>query len=703
MNPRRGSHQFFLVLVLTLLVWATTADAQSLGEAARRARAKQKPSTTQVLSNEELQAPSTEIKVAAAPANAQSLGEAARRARAKQKPSTAPVLTNEELEAPSTEIKLRPPTPRGTSARTPYRPAPNGPIIVVQPRPSIVVPSAPTPIPTPAAALSATSAPLTAADSAAPVTPEAAANEPAKETPDAAAAAAEQLRSDPTPDEIKPVRTRWRTYNLEGFPAYQYNPLDPYHQNVLKADYPLSGNWFLELNALNTVVHKSRRNLDFSNVFADQIPIARGGTCDPLLSSCPLTFFAHNGFFAENVIFGGELRLHDDTFVPSPFRFRINGVVDFKDNINAFNDGSDANGHLFDAFVDYRLADLGHKNFDLLFLRAGLQGFRSDFHGLVFNDVGLGGRLFGESKKNRLRYDVAYFKLFFKNGVSGFIDFSQPSRHQVAMARLAWDDFLLPGWNSEWTFHYNHDPRTVAGGQRLDLNTFYGGATFNGHIGRWVFNPAFVAVAGHADHLEAGVPVSHSVGGWMGLIDLQYPLDFWKFRLGYLYASGDSNPADGKDRGFDAISDGVALFGGPLSYWVGENIKFGRGDFVRGNSFLPSLRGANGAANYINPGVQVANAGGDFTLSPRVQMAVNVNYLRFAADGAYTNRVVILHRDAGLEGNVFVRFKPFLRELNENVVVDTGFSLLNPLAGLRDAFQSDRTVYSTFIALRLLY
>ncbi|MGH9863385.1 MAG: hypothetical protein ACRD35_08175, partial [Candidatus Acidiferrales bacterium] len=333
----------------------------------------------------------------------------------------------------------------------------------------------------------------------------------------------------------------------------------------------------------------------------------------------------------------------------------------------------------------------------------GLQGFRSDFHGLIFNDVGLGGRLFGEGKKNRLRYDLAYFKLFLKNGVSGFTDFSQPSRHQVVMARLTWDDFLFPGWNSEWTFHYNHDPRKNPGGERLELNTFYAGASFNGHIGRWVFNPAFVAVAGHADQLEAGVPVSHSVRGWMGLVDLQYPLDFWKFRLGYLYASGDSNPADRRDRGFDAISDGVVLFGGPLSYWVGENIKFGRGDFVRGNSFLPSLRGVNGAANYINPGVQVANAGVDFTLSPRVQMAVNANYLRFASDGAYTNRVLILHRDAGLEGNLFVRFKPFLSELNETVVVDTGFSLLNPLAGLRDAFQNDRTVYATFIALRLLY
>ena len=88
------------------------------------------------------------------------------------------------------------------------------------------------------------------------------------------------------------------------------------------------------------------------------------------------------------------------------------------------------NSHVFDAFVDVRLFDSGHDNFDLTFLRAGIQAFQSDFHGLIFNDEGLGGRIFGEFKKNRIRYDIVGLKLFQKNAVSGFIDFSKPSRHR---------------------------------------------------------------------------------------------------------------------------------------------------------------------------------------------------------------------------------------------------------------------------------
>jgi hypothetical protein len=232
--------------------------------------------------------------------------------------------------------------------------------------------------------------------------------------------------------EIRPLSTRWRTYSLEGQPQLTYRIYDPYHQNILKADYPIRGPWFLEVTALNTIVHKSRRNLDFSRVFPD------------LITAGTLDFVSHNSFYSENLIFGAEIRRHDDTFVPSNFRLQINGVADFRHNINAFTDGSDGNAHLFNAFADIRLADLGHDNFDLMFLRAGIQGFKSDFHGLVFNDVGLGGRIFGEAKKNRLRYDFAYFKLFQKNPVSGFIDFSRPSRHQVGIARLTWEDVDLP-------------------------------------------------------------------------------------------------------------------------------------------------------------------------------------------------------------------------------------------------------------------
>jgi hypothetical protein len=53
----------------------------------------------------------------------------------------------------------------------------------------------------------------------------------------------------------------------------------------------------------------------------------------------------------------------------------------------------------------------------------------------------------------------------------------------------------------------------------------------NGHLGRWIFNPAVYGVAGKADHVLAGNPIRHDVLAWMGLADLEYPLDYVKFRL----------------------------------------------------------------------------------------------------------------------------------------------------------------------------
>jgi hypothetical protein len=524
-------------------------------------------------------------------------------------------------------------------------------------------------------------------------TPPAATPAPAATTPAAAPAAAAPPADSKPPAEIVPVKgvkERWGTFNLAGHPEYSYNPFDPYHQNTLKADYPIAGDWFIQVNALNTDIYKSRSNLDFRNA----VP----GTP---------TFFSHNNFFNENVFYGFELRHHADVFVPSNFKLHIDGVFDHKQNVNSVDQTTANNNHVFDAFVDIHLFDSGRDNFDLTFLRAGIQTFQSDFHGLIFNDEGLGGRIFGEFKKNRIRYDIVGLKLFQKNAVSGFIDFSKPSRHDVGIFRFTYEDFLVKGWNSEWSVHFNYDPRDIAvTGHIAGLNTVYYGGTINGHLGRWIFNPAFYGVAGKADHVVAGAPVRHDVSAYTGLADLEYPLDFVKFRVGYAYVSGDGNTKDNKDTGFDSISDSVTLFGGPISYFVGEDIKFGTGDFVRANSFYTSLRGPNGQANYLNPGLQLLNGGMDVTVSPRIQMAFNANYTRFNTLGAFTNGANtfdIFHKDAGIEGNAFVRIKPFLHQTNQNVVLDLGVSALNPMQGLQDIFKSDRIVYSTFVALRLVY
>jgi hypothetical protein len=505
---------------------------------------------------------------------------------------------------------------------------------------------------------------------------------------------------------VSTVDTRWRTYSLEGQPQFGYHLWDTYNANRIKGDYPLAGKWFSETDVFQNLVFKERRNLDFTSnpTLATQIEDGK------------LNFFSHNNFVDENVVFGTELRHNDDRFFPSDFRIHVDGAVDWKHDITAFDNKSEGHGQIFDAFSDIQLHNFGKVNFNQMFLRGGLQNFKSDFHGLIFNDVGLGGRIFGNSLSNRLRYDLVALKLFQKDAVSGFIDFTKPSQHLVTITRFTWEDFLVTGWNSEWSFHWNHDPRKINhdNSNQLNLDTYYIGTTLNGNLGRVIFNPAFYGVFGTTDHLDDGDKIQHSVRAFTGVLDLEYPFDFWKFRVGFVYASGESgkSAATSKtDTGFDAISDAVQLFGGPVDYWTGEDIKFGKGDFVRANSLFPTLRGANAQANYVNPGLSMTNVGFDVTVTPRVFLSFNANWLYFNDVGSYaigigggnTAATVINHNNAGVEENVFIRWKPFLHQINDFVILDAGFGVLQPLPGLRDAFGSSRPVYTLQIVPRLIF
>jgi hypothetical protein len=62
------------------------------------------------------------------------------------------------------------------------------------------------------------------------------------------------------------------------------------------------------------------------------------------------------------------------------------------------------------AFGEIHLRDLSD-NYDFLALRGGLQPFNSDFRGFIFNDVNLGGRIFGNGGNNRYQYNLAVFDM----------------------------------------------------------------------------------------------------------------------------------------------------------------------------------------------------------------------------------------------------------------------------------------------------
>ena len=106
----------------------------------------------------------------------------------------------------------------------------------------------------------------------------------------------------------------------------------------------------------------------------------------------------------------------------------------------------DSHAGLQEAFVEYKIRDLS-PNYDFLSVRAGIQGFSSDFRGFIFVDEQPGVRLFGNLHSDRWEYNAAYFNLLEKNTNSGLNTFAL--RHQqVIVANWYLQDFIKPGYTT---------------------------------------------------------------------------------------------------------------------------------------------------------------------------------------------------------------------------------------------------------------
>src|SRR5262249_44153518 len=92
---------------------------------------------------------------------------------------------------------------------------------------------------------------------------------------------------------------------------------------------------------------------------------------------------------------------------------------------------------------------------------------------------------------------------------------------------------------------------------------------------------------------------------------------------------------DNTEHGFDAIFENPQIAGADTSFWIRQGIPLigGGGVVLKDrNSVIPSLRTSKGQgqSNFINPGVVLIGAGGDFDVLPELRATFNANYLRFA-------------------------------------------------------------------------
>lgn len=455
----------------------------------------------------------------------------------------------------------------------------------------------------------------------------------------------------------RPLANRWRRLDPNGL-IVSYSLLNPYRQNPLKGDFAVLGqNTF---SVLTLVVNQVAAVSSQENV-------------DPQFNSR----------------FIGALELFSGLTVWRPKNWSIKGSFQ-----GLFNRGNAdlEELQLLELFGEAKLFDVSATSYDFTSARLGIQAFASDFNGLIFNDINLGGQVFGEAGRNRYRWALAGFSQRKKTAGNG-ITFD-PLEQTVLTGNLVIEDLFADGFNGQLSGHANLD-RSITGN---DLDVFYVGFASDGHLGRIEFNPTFYFAFGK-EEFNALALQSVSVRAFLAGLELAYRQNWRTYRAALFVASGDDDPTDDQAKGFDSVLDNVAIFGGPASFVIGGS-QFG----TRRNSFLPAdrvaVQGSAARANFVNPGMQLVNVGIDAVLTPKLFIQMNYNFFRFFDTAVLETGGADVSNVLGHEINAVVRFRTFL---DENFVFQFGGAAFFPGGGGQQFLGSNDPVFAGNFALVLTY
>jgi len=189
-----------------------------------------------------------------------------------------------------------------------------------------------------------------------------------------------------------------------------------------------------------------------------------------------------------------------------------------------------------------------------------------------------------------------------------------------------------------------------------------------------------------------------------------YDFDFVRVRGSFLYATGDKDPFDDVDGGFDAVFENPQFAGADTSYWIRQAIPLIGGGFVSlsgRNAVLPSLRSSKeeGQSNFTNPGLILVGAGADIDVTPELRFSTNVNYLRFDETAVLevARQQADIPNEIGWDISGAFIYRPFQ---TQNVILRLSGAILVPGAGYDALFGSaedDDVLYSVLANITLTY
>jgi hypothetical protein len=538
------------------------------------------------------------------------------------------------------------------------------------------------------------------------------------------------------PTDQLPIPDRWRL--IESLGLVRESLLDPYNQNTYKGDRPINpdkvpwlpikgDDWFFVANLISDSVYEPR---------TFPIPVGVQTTEDPGRTDVFGNDFSQ--VFSQTFIAGFALLKGSTTFKPPTIEYRLTlaynvNYVDVPERRVLFVEPSRPSHRLDqflgvqEAFVDYHFSEFDNDRFDFISIRAGIQPFQSDFRGFLFNDQQLGVRLFGSRDNNRFQFNLGAFWRLEKDTNSGLNAILRSPRDDFVFVANAYrQDFLIPALTSQITVVYNMNRE--ADDIQIDTNGFpvrpallgtlrgreydvvYLGYNVDGRVGRVNLTGSFYWALGE-DRNSFFTDRPANINAQFAAVEASYDKDWMRFRLSGAYASGDSDPYDDTEGGFDAIFENPIFAGADTSYWIRQTIPFaggGRAVAVNGrNGILNSLRSSKeqGQSNFNNPGLMLLGAGADFDLTPEFRLSANANHLWF--ENTATLQVLrnegSIPREIGFDLSAAAIWRP---KATQNIVFRLSAATLVAGDGFRNLFDNlgrEQKFYSILANLVLTY
>ena len=537
------------------------------------------------------------------------------------------------------------------------------------------------------------------------------------------------------PTDQVPIPDRWRLIETLGIVKERW--FDPYNQNTYKGDRPINpdkvpwlpikgDDWFFIANAISDTVIETR-----------SFPIPVGIQTSERSGNLDVFGKGESLVLSQTFIAGVALLKGNTAYKPPDVEYRATlafniNHVDVPERRVLFVEPSKPThrtDHFMgvqEAFFDYHIRNTSDR-YDFDSVRIGIQPFQADFRGFLFNDNQLGIRLFGTRDNNRVQYNLGAFWRLEKDTNSGLNAVLQRPRDDfVFFANIYRQDLIIPALTSQFTVVYNRNreandieiddngfpvrPALLGNLRGRDYDVVYLGYNADGRIGRINLTASAYAALGE-DRSSFFTGEKANIRAFFSAAELSYDKDWMRFRLSGLYATGDSDPYDNTETGFDAIFENPVFAGADTSYWIRQTIPLaggGRAVSVNGrNGVLNSLRSSKeqGQSNFNNPGTMLLGAGADFDLTPEFRLSANANHLWF--ENTATLEVLrnegSIPKDIGWDTSAAAIWRP---KATQNIVARLSGAVLFPGAGFRDLFDKqngDKAYYSVLANLVLTY